>query len=81
MDRHGTTCLPVSDGPTSQEAAWWNEDRGEACSAQTLEQALREEPRWDLIQRIRREIASGLYETPEKWDVAVERLADQFHMR
>ena len=80
MDRHGTTCLPVSHGPTSQDAAW-NEERGEVCSAQSLEQALSEEPRWDLIQRIRRAIASGRYETPEKWDIALERLADQFYMR
>ncbi len=30
--------------------------------------------RWALIQRIRREIARGTYETPEKWEAVVTRL-------
>jgi hypothetical protein len=34
-----------------------------------------------LIHRIRREIESGRYDTPEKWDVALDRLAEQFGMR
>jgi hypothetical protein len=37
-----------------------------------------EEPfRPDLIERIRREIAEGVYETPEKWQAALERLLDR----
>jgi hypothetical protein len=35
-----------------------------------------EEPevRRDLVARIRREIATGTYETPEKWEIALDRL-------
>jgi hypothetical protein len=27
-----------------------------------------------LIERVRREIEAGLYETPEKWAIALEKL-------
>jgi hypothetical protein len=30
--------------------------------------------RQDLVERIRREIAEGTYETPEKWEEALTRL-------
>jgi hypothetical protein len=30
--------------------------------------------RQDLVDRVRREIEAGTYETPEKWDAALERL-------
>lgn len=33
--------------------------------------------RHDLVARIRRQIADGVYETPEKWDAALDRLADE----
>jgi anti-sigma28 factor (negative regulator of flagellin synthesis) len=33
--------------------------------------------RTDLVERIRREIADGTYETPEKWDIALDRLLDR----
>jgi len=32
--------------------------------------------RLDLITRVRREIEAGTYETPEKWDAALDRLAE-----
>lgn len=35
------------------------------------------EIRQDLVNRIRAQIAAGTYETPEKLDVAVERLLDE----
>lgn len=34
----------------------------------------RRRTRWALIQRIRREIARGTYETPDKWEAVVSRL-------
>jgi hypothetical protein len=33
--------------------------------------------RWDLVQRIRREIAEGTYETPEKLEKALTRLLEE----
>lgn len=36
-----------------------------------------EEFRHDLVARIRRQIADGIYETPEKWQAALDRLAEE----
>jgi negative regulator of flagellin synthesis FlgM len=38
-----------------------------------------EEPpiRWELVERIRREIAAGTYETPEKLAIALDRLLER----
>jgi hypothetical protein len=33
--------------------------------------------RLDLVQRIRQAIADGVYETPEKWEKALQCLMDQ----
>src|ERR1700680_1960353 len=33
--------------------------------------------RWELVHRIRQEIAAGTYETPEKLEKALERLLDE----
>jgi hypothetical protein len=30
--------------------------------------------RSELVERVRREIAAGTYDTPEKWDAALDRL-------
>jgi negative regulator of flagellin synthesis FlgM len=35
------------------------------------------ETRHDLVERIRREIAAGAYETPQKWHLALERLLER----
>ena len=36
-----------------------------------------EDFRHDLVARIRRQIADGVYETPEKWEAALDRLAEE----
>jgi hypothetical protein len=33
--------------------------------------------RWELVERIRREIEAGIYETPEKMELALKRLQEQ----
>jgi hypothetical protein len=33
--------------------------------------------RADLVARVRREIAAGVYDTPEKWDAALDRLLER----
>jgi hypothetical protein len=68
MYRHGPTCL---DSPVL---------RGQPmCASPAL--PMDEKPlfglRLNLIARIRREIADGTYDTPEKWDLALERLFDR----
>ena len=32
--------------------------------------------RHDLVERVRREIAAGTYETPERWEAALDRLLE-----
>ena len=47
-------------------------------AAEAAAQAAESEPvRQDLVARVRSEIASGTYETPEKLDAAVDRLLDE----
>jgi negative regulator of flagellin synthesis FlgM len=33
--------------------------------------------RTELVERIRREIAEGTYDTPEKWEIALDRLLNR----
>jgi hypothetical protein len=61
MYSHGPNCL---QGPVS---------RTTACSSGRLSEQL-PEFRADLVERVRREIAEGRYETPEKWEFAFNRL-------
>ena len=35
------------------------------------------ELRTELVRRIRREIAAGTYDTPEKWEEAIQRLQER----
>lgn len=50
-------------------------DRACADAGRRSRRAAERRPtRWALIQRIRREIARGTYETPEKWEAVVSRL-------
>jgi hypothetical protein len=36
-----------------------------------------EEFRHDLVARVRRAIADGTYDTPEKWQAALDRMAEE----
>jgi negative regulator of flagellin synthesis FlgM len=36
-----------------------------------------DEIRLELVERVRREIQEGTYDTPEKWEIALDRLADR----
>jgi hypothetical protein len=48
------------EGPVSKQRGWWA----------GIDAPIRTE----LVERVRREIAAGLYETPEKWAIALEEL-------
>jgi hypothetical protein len=73
MFRHGPSKLT---GPTSRENGLWENDEpsGPAESAESRESR----PfRAALVERVRREIAEGTYDTPEKWEKALDRLLDR----
>jgi hypothetical protein len=61
---HGPTCLK---GPISRSNAWW------APGAPPLREGIRV----DLVERVRREIAAGTYDTPAKWEAALDRLYER----
>ena len=65
-------------GPVTRNRAWWkvapepldaDAPRLNACSASEI--------RTDLVSRVRREIAEGRYDTPQKWNAALDRLLDR----
>jgi hypothetical protein len=33
--------------------------------------------RWELVERVREEIAEGIYDSPDKWELALDRLLEQ----
>src|SRR5436190_15735070 len=83
MYRHGPTCLA---GPVSKARVMWVWSDSGTAAAETMTFEPQEPPdplsaraeiRLDLVQRVRREIADGTYETPEKWDAALDRLLDR----
>jgi hypothetical protein len=59
MIQSASTCLK---GPKSRARRSWKKARGGG------------EIRHELVARVRREIAAGVYETPEKMEAALERL-------
>jgi hypothetical protein len=72
MQTHPADCLR---GPQSR--AWW--PRSEPETADPAELPRRDDPqiRWELVDRIRREIAAGTYETPDKLETALENLLER----
>jgi hypothetical protein len=73
MIRHGPTCL---DGPLTKDRGWWAADETREAVATAADESQREF-RPDLVLRVRAEIAAGTYDTPEKWDLALDRLLDR----
>jgi hypothetical protein len=71
MQRHGPSCLT---GPLSRRAgkAFYSDQAGDAGS--TSRPALTEAERLSRIERIRREIEAGTYDTPEKFTLAFDQL-------
>ena len=65
----------VDISPAAQEAA----RLAEAAEARAAERGLKADApiRTELIARLREEIASGAYETPDKLDAALDRLLDE----
>ena len=79
--RHGPSDYT---GPLRGTTAWWHgrQDASHApgqpfdTNSQTPPQA-DGSMRHDLIQRVRREISAGTYDTPEKWQAALDRMLER----
>src|SRR5207249_243179 len=71
MYRNGSTssCLPARPGCALAEP--WA--ASPAPAGQTEAEAIRH----DLVERVRRQIEAGTYDTPERWEAALERLAQR----
>ncbi len=76
MHTHGPGCLqgPLSRGPQwRQETASRRES--DPLPADRDGRPSEEAPiRTDLVERVRREIAQGTYDTPEKFEAALEEM-------
>ncbi len=68
MHSHGPACL---QGPLTRARNWWKTQRMTSVS-----DTRKDEPaiRTELVERVRREIAEGTYDTPEKFALALDRL-------
>ena len=79
-------------GPLRGTPVWWHgrSDSPEPLPGEEPEKQQRrtskrgqkeEEPmiRRELVERVRREIADGKYDTPAKWEAALDRLLDRLH--
>jgi len=77
MVNHGPNCL---EGPVSRMSPWW----AAASTGGSRHDDAQKDPRnsedrpirGELVDRVRREIAAGTYDTPEKWQAALDRLFD-----
>lgn len=88
MHQHGPNDL---SGPIRGCSAWWRGTRGSAANATPADgtnATPAESPppsvsdteygiRKELVERIRRQIAAGAYDTQEKWEAALDRLLDR----
>ena len=69
-----TTHVPcVLKGPVTLDSPWW-------ARPQRRKGRRRSGIRGDLVARVRAEIAAGNYDTPNKWDRALDRLAEHLHI-
>jgi hypothetical protein len=81
MHEHGPDCL---EGPVRGSPAWWrglaaaHDPKGEEADsmAQKTKKSQASGIRRELVERVRREIQAGTYDTFEKWQAALERLYD-----
>ncbi len=70
-------------GPVTRSRLWWCATSLDAPKTPGPEDAEEtaspdEAPiRWQLVERVRREIAAGVYETSGKWETALDRLLER----
>jgi hypothetical protein len=81
MFRHGATC-PAN--LVSKARIWWIAPAVDDVTAADMALTAfpsatvlpEEDIRHDLVARVRREIAEGIYDTPDKWEAACQKLLD-----
>jgi hypothetical protein len=81
MFRHRPSCL---EGPVSHTLGPWSGENTDSdrCRNQSGSRAASPDIasiRTELVERIRGAIAEGRYETPEKWEAALELLFQRLH--
>jgi hypothetical protein len=74
MHSHSASCLR---GPVSRKRIAWPAAPCNAAVAEPVPPLTDPAIRADLVRRVRREIAAGTYDTPEKWEAALERLFER----
>jgi hypothetical protein len=74
MIRHGATCL---DGPVTKDRNWWVASAPTGLATAAGDNVTDNDIRPDLVRRVRAEIAAGTYDTPEKLELALDRLLDR----
>jgi hypothetical protein len=72
MHTHKASCLA---GPLTGGRTWWRHLTNETPAQEG--KGKEELFRAALVERIRGEIAAGTYDTPEKWEAALERLSQR----
>ncbi len=68
MQFHGPCTLR---GPLTLDRPWWMELRRAARKRSA------DSVRADLVARVRRQIAAGTYDTPDRWEAALDKLAQR----
>ncbi len=81
--------LSVLQGPATADRAWWprtaeelivearpSPTNPEPCTEDAVPRLSDSDIRAELVLRVRREIAAGIYDTPEKWGLAFDRLIE-----
>ena len=79
MHDHGSNYL---EGPIRGSSAWWRRSAPQSEPAEQPAHTTRNKSskmessgiRKELVHRIRGEIAAGTYDTPDKWEAALDRL-------
>ena len=72
-------------GPLRGTSVWWHGRTDEAePSVNADDRPPEHDPhdptiRMELVNRVRREIAAGDYDTPERWEAALDRLLDRLN--
>jgi hypothetical protein len=75
MQTHHPGCYK---GPVTGDRTWWPRSPEELLGDDVPGL---DDPniRADLVRRIRAEIAAGTYDTPEKWEAALDKLWKRLH--